>query len=662
MKPIAAASTRSVLSAILVLAVSYGAVAAVDQPGPESRVTAQAEASATLGGTVVDENGQPIADARVCVILKTWPGGRYRQESFAARTDKEGRYSWTDFYPLGRQSALLVTISHDGYALTSVYHLNKDGKELPDDAFQLPPAAPVTVQLSDAEGRAAAGVKVLVSARKTEDGIEHLLYSQSARQAPELLAGTDDEGRVTLRQFLPGDQARLSVIVDGDEQRLDFEVPEKGEVKLVLGAPAERPGRSVPLKDLPPPDRDHVAWVARHAIELKSIDPQHTDFADLQPLKALIGDARIVLLGEQSHGDGAVFHTKTRLIKFLHQEMGFDVLAFESGLYDCRSAWRAFQAGRPPREAAEQGIFGIWTMSREVQPLLQYLASQAATDNPLELAGFDDQMTARASREHLVDDVREVLAGIPIEAINAETRSTILKSLQMLSEQEPLGERREAFRTACETVREALLQVPAGELDANLDRAFWAQFFRSIRVYADHTQDRGLNPGTLNLRDRQMAENLAWLAKVQYADRKIIAWAASRHNMANPQIIRAQDGKLFYDGVTALGHELRSLVDPQEIFSIGFTAWEGEAGPWFQRPHEIPRARTGSLEDLLQRTGKDNLILPLRDLGEDGRWLAAPLESRPLGYSPMTADWTQVFDAMVFNRTMTPSTRVLGQE
>jgi erythromycin esterase-like protein len=206
------------------------------------------------------------------------------------------------------------------------------------------------------------------------------------------------------------------------------------------------------------------------------------------------------------------------------------------------------------------------------------------------------------------------------------------------------------------------LQIPAGEPDANLDRAFWAQFFRSIRVYADHTQDRGVNPDTLNLRDRQMAENLAWLAKVQYPERKFIVWAASRHNIANPQIIRGQDGKLFYDGVTAMGHELRSLVDPADIYSIGFTAWEGEAGPWFAAPRRIPPARTGSLEDICQRTGKDNLILPLRDLGEDGRWLASPRESRPLGYSPMTADWTQVFDAMVFNRTMTPSRRVPQRE
>ena len=31
-------------------------------------------------------------------------------------------------------------------------------------------------------------------------------------------------------------------------------------------------------------------------------------------------------------------HAKVRLIKFLHQQMGFDVIAFESGLFECFNA------------------------------------------------------------------------------------------------------------------------------------------------------------------------------------------------------------------------------------------------------------------------------------------------------------------------------------
>jgi hypothetical protein len=101
------------------------------------------------------------------------------------------------------------------------------------------------------------------------------------------------------------------------------------------------------LAALPPAaarDDPRITWLKNHAITLHSIDPADEDFADLEPLRWAIGDARIVQLGEQSHQDGATFHAKARLIKFLHQKMGFDVLAVESGLYDCRKASTAMLA------------------------------------------------------------------------------------------------------------------------------------------------------------------------------------------------------------------------------------------------------------------------------------------------------------------------------
>src|SRR5258708_6197993 len=41
------------------------------------------------------------------------------------------------------------------------------------------------------------------------------------------------------------------------------------------------------------------------------------DVSDLRPLARAIGDARVVLLGEQTHADGTTFVAKTRLVRFL---------------------------------------------------------------------------------------------------------------------------------------------------------------------------------------------------------------------------------------------------------------------------------------------------------------------------------------------------------
>jgi erythromycin esterase len=73
------------------------------------------------------------------------------------------------------------------------------------------------------------------------------------------------------------------------------------------------------------------------------------------PLKRIIGDSRIVMLGEISHGDGTTFLAKSRLIKLLHQQMNFDVLVFESGFYDMSKVWESIQQGQDPVAAVQGG-------------------------------------------------------------------------------------------------------------------------------------------------------------------------------------------------------------------------------------------------------------------------------------------------------------------
>ncbi|MEX2282628.1 MAG: hypothetical protein WEE89_09115 [Gemmatimonadota bacterium] len=155
--------------------------------------------------------------------------------------------------------------------------------------------------------------------------------------------------------------------------------------------------------------QERVDWLRTNAFPLASLAPGNSNFSDLMPLKAAIGDARVVLLGEQSHGDGAVFLLKTRLIEFLHQEMGFDVLAFESGLYDVDKSWRLLAAGEPAAIAVRRSVFSIWTGSQQFQPLISYIEQAARWTRPLELAGFDLQFTGTASRESFVTDLESFL-------------------------------------------------------------------------------------------------------------------------------------------------------------------------------------------------------------------------------------------------------------
>ena len=154
------------------------------------------------------------------------------------------------------------------------------------------------------------------------------------------------------------------------------------------------PLQSQPASQAAQPDARVPDLLAR-SIEIRSIDPaDDEDFSDLLPLKSLIGDARLVVLGEQSHGDGAVFYAKARVIKFLHQHMGFDVLTWESGMFDCREVDRALRdPARKMEDIARMGIFPIWTFSAQVTPTLEYVRSTLSSEKPIETCGFDHQFS-----------------------------------------------------------------------------------------------------------------------------------------------------------------------------------------------------------------------------------------------------------------------------
>ena len=55
------------------------------------------------------------------------------------------------------------------------------------------------------------------------------------------------------------------------------------------------------------------SWLKANAIRLNTVEAGH-GFADMQPLKKIVGDARIVALGEATHGSREFFQLKHRML------------------------------------------------------------------------------------------------------------------------------------------------------------------------------------------------------------------------------------------------------------------------------------------------------------------------------------------------------------
>lgn len=424
---------------------------------------------------------------------------------------------------------------------------------------------------------------------------------------------------------------------------------------------------------IPSTDEEKILWLRENALQVRSIEPSDEDFSDLYPLENIIGDARIVMLGEQSHGEGNTFLAKTRLIKFLHQEMGFDVLAFESGLYDCAKAWELLQLDEEVDSAVQQGIFGIWSQSEQVQPLISYLSEAAGSDYPLELAGFDSQFSGTASTEYLMSDLDEFLTelSISIPQTDWESFKGILRNLTQRAYTyggKPIPEviQQDKFLDISRTLRAEIASVTAPD---DFEAELWLKILESIEIDAKQKWKIGstrissaieMGPAVFQMRDIQMGHNLIWLANKRYPNRKLIVWAATFHTARNLDQIETADPEFqeFSEQVTVMGDMVQEELD-NEVYTLGFTTYSGQAGIIGQPPIDLAKPSEGSFEDLVHRANLEYAVVDFRHPPKGGEWLQNRLVSRSLlGYNEVTANWPLVLDGMMFIRDMVPSTYI----
>ena len=411
---------------------------------------------------------------------------------------------------------------------------------------------------------------------------------------------------------------------------------------------------------------DRVRWLAENAVAVRSIAPADEDFSDLQPLLAKIGNARVVALGEVTHGDGATFLAKARLVRFLHQKMGFDVLAWEAGFFDVPRMDAALRSPVPLEEAAKQGLYRMWRTSREVQPVLTYVRGTQGTARPIENVGFDCRVTTEAARAELFPaSIFEFFDRLDPALISRQERADLTAmsvGLVPAEYYEKPGERRynrdlpRRLVSVIDQRRDDLLvRASPREIDhirqslvslLNMDRALGGQAGTA-------RNEDGYS------RDTAMAENLLWLLDGPLKGRKVIVWAHNYHVLRDFQSsslaeIVDKQGKPF---AGPMGRHLAKVLG-RDLYVIGFLSHHGRYGEPQEAPTELPPAAPDSLEGLLHATGKPRLILDLRGLPGD-HWLRAPLASGLYFYEPQPSDVPRLFDAVFFLDEMTPSTAVV---
>lgn len=77
------------------------------------------------------------------------------------------------------------------------------------------------------------------------------------------------------------------------------------------------------------PDKSVVEWIRSAAIPLATVEPRQ-GYNDLEALRPIIGTARIVSLGEATHGTREFFKLKHRILEFCVAELGFTMFGIEA--------------------------------------------------------------------------------------------------------------------------------------------------------------------------------------------------------------------------------------------------------------------------------------------------------------------------------------------
>jgi erythromycin esterase len=440
------------------------------------------------------------------------------------------------------------------------------------------------------------------------------------------------------------------------------------------------------------PDDDALQrWIEQHAVRVDTDHDWHA--SDAERLIAAIGNSRIVMLGEPSHGAGSAFAAKVRLVRLLHERLGFDVLAWESGLIDVERTEADLRGGQDPVEAAQHGIFRIWSASEECRPLFAYAKQSHGTPRPLTMAGFDMQLSAPGTLDYFAAELRAFIAtlnpatqsqaGILAEnvlhhfgrlfrytgALAAKAaelgRAGVTGAAQNAAMQaweknegealRPTAEDRDRLDEAARALARLTGERPAGR------GGFMIRALASLAGYgANLFEEQGKQSAEdaaryaltrENRRDRINADNLRWLIDTAWAGRKIIVWAHSAHVM-NAWYGRGFDSVSLTplaDGMKPTGVWLAGWY-VGNVYRIGITTWQGSDGWIGAPPAPVPPAPSGSLEERLHRLSAPEVFLPLPSMRVSMRIPKYKVET--------VENPRRAFDAVYFIDTMKPATLI----
>jgi erythromycin esterase len=379
-----------------------------------------------------------------------------------------------------------------------------------------------------------------------------------------------------------------------------------------------------------------LAWLDKQAIPLPT-PPAAIPIAQHKALQQAIGKARMVALGENSHGSGTTFRLKQQLVQFLVEQMHFNILALETPA--------------PEAELINRYVLGKGGSQQEVVSAL-YLKSWQTS----EVLGVIEWMkTYNQTHEQKIQ----------FKGFDVQSYKVALENLTRFAQKHD-----RAMRQSLDSIANLLSQTPLS------DSLRWVAYQKAVSISAsfkDHStnQYQQVDQPALDLLERDaiilsqsiglpllrnrrqwMAQNIEWLLEHAPAGSKLILWAANDH-VSKGQSVN-------------MGSYLAKQFG-KEYLAIGSTFLQGQYstyGP--EKAYGAEPAYLGTYEYYLGKVPHAYYLLDLRKAkGQpSAHWLSQPLTFRTLGVEAENHQFKQTkllenFDLLLFFQESKPSTYLL---
>lgn len=366
---------------------------------------------------------------------------------------------------------------------------------------------------------------------------------------------------------------------------------------------------------------------------------------DFDFLKKELEGVQVVMLGENSHYDGNVFEMKTKIVQFLYQEMGFNTIAFESGIYDVWNAQKEIENGLNTKESLKNALFSVWSKSKEFQSFIEFYDSNK---KELKIFGFDYQITGNNNYSKLSEDLFEYSKKIKFKLkLNREDFELLLESITNsgMFDEEDISYNQ--FKSVLSELYDRINKQKDTE-----EKFYWTQIIKSILELGNDVINNKDILSTFNIsasdnnRDKQMADNLQAYLK-QNPKAKIICWGANAHFVNNMTSIKDPILKDFVPMGSYIKNELN-----EKVYSLACVTASDSIylqNKWYSTP-----IVSGSFEYYLKKNDASHVFI------SSGQTEMKKIRSNRF-FSPITfveSNLSKLHDGYLFFKNVTQSTTI----